>query len=264
MHSVGYFRGLNDFRLYYQCWTPPTGPHAILLVAHGFAEHSGRYGNLVDYFVPRGWAVCAPDHRGHGQSDGARAQVDSFSDYVDDLKTFLDIMRQEYPGKKVFLVGHSMGSAIALLFAARFQDQLAGLVTSGGGMSRPDEPPPAPVAAGRPLDTGFLSRDPEVIKAYVNDPLVYRGPIPANSGIPGMRSAVTAAAPMIKLPALIMAGNDVADGPRSRVLFEFLGSEDKTLKLYDGLRHEIFNEPEYPQVLADLSAWLESHLVTSS
>lgn len=262
MHSVGYFRGLNDFLLHYQCWTPPAGPHAILLVAHGFAEHSGRYGNLVDYFVPRGWAVCVPDHRGHGRSDGARAQVDSFSDYVDDFKTFLDIMLKQYPGKKVFLVGHSMGSAIAVLFASRFQDHLAGLVTSGGGMSRPDEPPPPPAPSGRPLDTEFLSRDPEVIKAYVNDPLVYRGPIPVNSGISGMRSAVSAAAPQVKLPALIMAGNAVADGPRSRVLFDFLASEDKTLKLYDGLRHEIFNEPEHPQVLADLSAWLDSHLAS--
>jgi len=116
--------------------------------------------------------------------------------------------------------------------------------------------PPRP--AGQPLDTGFLSRDPEVIKAYVSDPLVYRGPIPPRLG--GMMSDVAAAVPLISLPALIMAGDDVPDGERSRTLFESLGSKDKTLKLYAGLRHEIFNEPEHLQVMADMTAWLDRHL----
>jgi alpha-beta hydrolase superfamily lysophospholipase len=168
-----------------------------------------------------------------------------------------DIVRREHPDKRVFLVGHSMGSAISLLYAARFQDELAGLVTSGGGINRPGEAPP-PRPAGQPLDTGFLSRDPEVIKAYINDPLVYRGPIPARIG--GMMSDVAAVVPLITLPALIMAGGDVPDGARSRTLFELLGSNDKTLKVYEGLRHEIFNEPEHLRVLGDMSAWLERHL----
>jgi len=257
MHREGYFKGLKDFRIYYQTWVPDDAIRAVLLVAHGFAEHSGRYGNLVNHFVPRGWAVYIPDHRGHGKSDGQRVQVDRFSDYVDDLRTMFDTVRKENPEKKVFLVGHSMGSAISLLFAARFQDELAGLVTSGGGINRPGETQP-PRPAGQPLDTSFLSRDPQVIRAYVSDPLVYRGPIPARLG--GMMSDVAAAAPLIKLPALVMAGDAVPDGARSRVLFESLASKDKTLKLYPGLRHEIFNEPEYPQVMADMAAWLDGRV----
>ena len=254
MHKEGYFNGLKGYRIYYQAWLPEDYARAVLLVAHGFAEHSGRYGNLVNYFVPRGWAVYVPDHRGHGKSDGERVQVDQFSEYVDDLKMMFDIARKENPGKKVFLVGHSMGSAISLLYAARFQGELAGLVTSGGGINRPGETQP-PRPAGQPLDTGFLSRDPDVIRAYVSDPLVYHGPIPPRLG--GMMSEVAGAAPLIGLPALIMAGDDVPDGARSRALFESLGSKDKTLKLYAGLRHEIFNEPEHPQVLADMAAWLD-------
>ena len=260
MHKEGYFIGLKDFRLYYQSWAPAESPKGILLIAHGFAEHSGRYGNLVDYFVPRGWALYALDHRGHGKSDGERVQVDRFSDYVDDLKTFFDIVRKENPGKKIFLVGHSMGSVISLLYAARFQDELAGLVTSGGGMSRPDEAPPPPRPAGQHLDTAFLSRDPEVIRAYVNDALVYRGPVPQNSALSSMRSAIADVAPKIRLPALIMAGNGGPDGARSRVLLEFLGSKDKTLRLYEGLLHEIFNEPEHPWVIGDMGEWLDSKL----
>jgi acylglycerol lipase len=258
MYKEGYFKGLADFNLYYQCWLPANSPKALLLLAHGFAEHSGRYGNLVDYFVPRGWAVYALDHRGHGKSDGARVQVEHFSDYVDDLKTFFDIIHGENPGKKVFLVGHSMGSAIALLYTARFQDELAGLITSGGGINNANEPPRPRQPAGQPLSTDFLSRDPEVIKAYVNDPLVYRGPIP--EVLNGMMTTTAEIVPSIKLPALIMAGNAVADGARSRTLFEVLGSQDKTLKLYEGLRHEIFNEPEHRQVMGDMAAWLERQL----
>jgi acylglycerol lipase len=259
-HKEGYFKGLKDFRLYYQWWLPAGVPRAVLLVAHGFAEHSGRYGNLVSYFVPRGYSVYALDHRGHGRSDGDRVQVESFPDYVDDLKTFFDMVRKENGSRKIFLVGHSMGSAIAVLFAARYQDELAGLITSGGGMARPGEPSPPPRPAGQPLDTAFLSRDPEIIKAYVNDPLVYRGPIPQTSGISGMRSLVPDAVPLLRLPVLIMAGDGGPDGARSRVMYEFTGSKDRTLKLYEGLLHEIFNEPEHQQVMSDLAAWLETAL----
>jgi len=258
MYKEGYFKGLADFNLYYQGWLPSNTSQAVLLVVHGFAEHSGRYSNLVNYLVPRGWAIYALDHRGHGKSDGARVQVESFSDYVDDLKTYFDIVLGENPGKKIFLVGHSMGSAIALLYASRYQNELAGLITSGGGINRLDDPPRPPQPAGKPLDTDFLSRDPEVIKAYVNDPLVYRGPVPL--GLSGMMAKILDAVPLIKLPALIMAGNAVADGARSRTLFELLGSKDKTLKLYEGLRHEIFNEPEHLQVIGDMAVWLDRHL----
>jgi acylglycerol lipase len=233
----------------------------VLLVAHGFAEHSGRYGNVVNHFVPKGYSVYAPDHRGHGRSDGERVQVEHFSDYVDDLKTFFDIVRKDNPGKKIFLIGHSMGSMISLLYAVRFQRELAGLVTSGGGIAKPgDAPPPSPRPANQPIDTSFLSRDPAVIQAYVNDPFVYRGPIPQNLTMTNTQNTIHDQVSQIKLPVLIMAGNGGPDGARSQVLYEFIGSKDKTLKLYEGLLHEIFNEPEHPQVLADLEAWLEAYL----
>jgi acylglycerol lipase len=259
-HREGYLKGYQDFNIYYQCWLPEGATRAVLLIAHGFAEHSGRYGNVVNHFVPRGYPVYALDHRGHGRSDGERVQVERFSDYTRDLKTFFDIVRQENPDDKIFLVGHSMGSAISLVYVLRYQHELAGLITSGGGIARPGDAPPPPRPAGQPLDTAFLSRDPAVIEAYENDPLVYRGPIPQRSAVADMRSTLPERVPEIKLPVLIMAGNGGPDGARSQVLYELIGSEDKTLKLYEGLLHEIFNEPEHPQVMADMGAWLEAHL----
>jgi acylglycerol lipase len=259
-HREGNFKGLKDFNIYYQYWLPDKKARAVLLVAHGFAEHSGRYLNVVSHFLPKGYAVYALDHRGHGRSDGERVKVDDFNDYVKDLKKFFNIVRRKNPQTKIFLIGHSMGSVIALLYAASYQRELAGLVTSGGGITRPTDPPLPPRKPGEPLPTAMLSRDPAIIKAYENDPLVYRGPIPTGLVMGGMFGKLYDIVPKIKLPALIMAGNGGPDGARSRALYERIGSKDKTLRLYDGLLHEIFNEPEHPQVLADLEGWLQARI----
>jgi acylglycerol lipase len=259
-HREGSFKGLKDYKIYYQRWLPEGVSRAILIVAHGFGEHSGRYQNLVDYFLPLDYSIYALDHRGHGNSDGARVQVDDYRDYVVDLKTFFDLVRKENTSEDIYLVGHSMGATIATAYALQYQDELAGLVLSGGGIAS-DKAPLLP--AGFDLaDT--LSRDPDVVAAYRNDPLVYHGPPPTgrNSVMAQMREYLTAEAGKIRLPILIMAGaaSPLGDGPRSEALFEAVSSPDKTLKLYPELLHEIFNEPEWPAVMADMAAWLEKRV----
>jgi acylglycerol lipase len=259
-HSEGTFKGLRDLNLYYQCWVPEDRPRAVLLVAHGFAEHSSRYQNLVEYFLPRGYAIYALDHRGHGRSDGERVQVDDYKDYIADLKTFFDLVRKERPSDKIYLVAHSMGAAIATAYAAQYQEELAGLILSGGGIAT-EKAPPRP--AGLDL-SATLSRDPAVVEAYRNDPLVFHGPPPTgrDSAMTQMREKLPELARAIHLPILIMAGaaSPLGDGPRSEALFDAVGSPDKTLKLYPELLHEIFNEPEWPDVMAELESWLERHV----
>ena len=125
IHREGNFTGYQDFNIYYQCWLPEGDKKAVLLVAHGFAEHSGRYGNVVNHFVAKGYPVYALDHRGHGRSDGERVQVERFTDYLKDLKTFFDIVRKENPDDKIFLIGHSMGSSISLAYTYEYQHELA-------------------------------------------------------------------------------------------------------------------------------------------
>jgi alpha-beta hydrolase superfamily lysophospholipase len=267
-HIEATFTGLKDFRIYYQCWLPPGEPRAVIIIAHGYAEHSGRYANVVNPAVARGDAVYALDHRGHGRSDGERVQVDSFDDYLADLKTFFDLVAARHPTTKVFLLGHSMGAAIATAYVIRHQHELAGLVLSGGGITPRDPGRAEAVRAATPPRSGdlaaTLSRDPAVIEAYRNDPLVYTGPPPDRSFLraTGLREQLPDLVPEIKLPILIMAGeaSPLGDGPRSKVLFEDVGSADKTLKLYPTLMHEIFNEPEHPQVVADMLAWLDAHI----
>jgi len=261
-HEDSFFKGLKNYNIYFQKWSPEEKPKAVIIIAHGYAEHSGRYMNVVNHFVPSGYQVYALDHRGHGKSDGKLDEINDFSLFVADLKKFFDIIREESQDKKIFLIGHSMGSLISLLYALNYQHELAGLVISGGGLSKPDDPPLPRRPANQPLDSSFLSRDPEVIKAYENDPLVYRGPIPQSiqSGMFKGLSRLSDEVKNIVLPVIIMAGDGCTDGARSQTLFEGIGSEDKTLKRYPDLMHEIFNEPEHPQVMADLLTWLEGHL----
>jgi len=252
------FRGLGGLRIHTQCWLP-TGPlRAVLLLVHGYAEHSGRYANLVDYFVPRDYAIYALDHRGHGRSEGERVHIDSFGDYLADLKTYFDLVRTEQPSAKIFLLGHSMGAMIATAYAPAHQHELDGLIISGGGIAREDAPPPAPVADL----AATVSRDPAVVQAYRDDPLNYHGPPPPSraEAMKGWRAQLRDLARQITLPIIIMAGSgsSLGDGPRSEAMYEVVTSPDKTLKLYDGLYHEIFNEPERALVFADLEAWLDS------
>jgi alpha-beta hydrolase superfamily lysophospholipase len=202
----GKFKGFKDFNIYYQKWLPDTKARAVLLIAHGFAEHSGRYLNVVNHFVPEGYAVYALDHRGHGRSDGERVHVDDFNEYIKDLKTFFDMVRKENPVEKIFLIGHSMGSVIALVYTVQYQDELAGLITSGGGLARPGDPPMPARKPGQALSAAMLSRDPAVILAYDKDPLDYRGPIPTGLAMGGMMSKLYDMVPEIKIPVLIMGG----------------------------------------------------------
>jgi acylglycerol lipase len=275
-HKDGKFKGYKGLNLYYQYWLPEGKPRAVLLVAHGLAEHSGRYKNLVDYFVPKGYAVYAPDHRGHGKSEGTRSYVDSFNDYLTDLKTFFDMVRKEHKNTKIFLFGHSLGGTIATAYAVEHQKELAGLILSGSSLVPSSSVSPALIAmAGiisallpkmgvTLLDASAISQDKAVVDAYVNDPLVFRGKVPARTGaeLARMWKQLPEQMPKIKLPILIMHGfaDQLANPAGSKLLYERVSSKDKTLKLYDNCYHEICNEPEREQVFVDMGAWLTKHI----
>jgi len=275
-HKEGKFKGYKGLKLYYQEWLPDIRPKAVILVAHGLAEHSGRYKNLVDYFVPKGYAVYALDHRGHGKSEGTRSYIDNFNDYLIDLKTFFDMVRKENKNARIFLFGHSLGGTIATAYAVEHQKELTGLITSGALLVA--SPAVSPVllalagviAAVTPkmgvtvVDASGISRDKSVVDAYVNDPLVFRGKVPARMGaeLARMWKQLPEQMPRIKLPVLIMHGfaDHLSDPRGSKLLFERVGSKDKTLKLYDNCYHEICNEPEREQVFVDMETWLTKHI----
>jgi acylglycerol lipase len=275
-HTEGKFTGRNNYSLYRQAWLPDGIPVAVLIVVHGIAEHSGRYANLVNYFAPKGYAIYSFDLRGHGKSDGKRSYVERFSYYPDDLKTFCDKVSEENKNMKTFLVGHSMGSTIAVDYAIEHQGELNGLIVSGTTLKAGASISKAsifmakilsaliPKMGVKALDSADISRDKAVVEAYVDDPLNYTGKLSARVGAELLKTMEKLQSKMseLSLPILIMHGaaDRISDPSSSRMLFDGAGSKDKTLKLYEGFYHEIFNDPDRQQVFSDMDDWLKLHV----
>jgi acylglycerol lipase len=276
-HSEGKFGGVGGYPLYYQYWhSSADSPRAVLVVAHGLAEHSGRYANLVDYFVPKGYEVWGFDYQGHGRSGGRRGYIPRFENFVADLESFLHLVAQQRPNSPLFLFGHSMGAPVAVLAALRTQRMLAGLVLSAGVFKHSHNTPPflkllakvlsvlLPQMGVTKIDSVAICRDQEVVKAYDSDPLVYRGKVSARlaSGLLEAEEQVARQAHLLALPVLLVHGGaDYLCLPQSsRELYQQLASRDKTLKVYDGLYHEVFNEREREQVFRDVEQWVEERI----
>lgn len=274
--DVPHSRARGTSHLFQQTWLPDDEPRAALLLIHGLGEHSTRYEHVAKHCTQRGFAVYALDHYGHGKSDGHPGHVQKFSVYLDGVTALLDKIKQEQPGKPIFLVGHSMGGLIATTYLLDHQAAFAGCVLSGPAL-KSDAAPPAivlafnrllsllvPTAPVLQLDASAVSRDPDVVRNYLNDPLVFHGKYSSRlvSEMTATMQRTLASVADIRLPVILLHGEEdaLASASGSREMFENASSEDKTLKIYPGLYHEVFNEPEQDRVLADMSDWLEEHL----
>ncbi|HEX5087742.1 MAG TPA: alpha/beta hydrolase [Nocardioides sp.] len=268
------FAGQGGTTIVYDHYEPPSAPVGLALVAHGVAEHAGRYHHVADVLAGLGLRVAIPDHRGHGRSGGKRLVARDLSEFTVDLETLRGLEQVE--GRPTYLVGHSMGGAIALDYALDHQSSLAALVLSAPAVLRGDDISPGlaklakvigryvPWLPGQKLSSASISRDPAVVKAYDEDPLNYRGAIKAGVGGALLRTmdSFPSRLPSLTLPLLVMSGTDdkLVNPEGARMVDRLAGSTDKTLKMYDGLYHEVFNEPEKDLVLGDLADWLKAHL----
>jgi alpha-beta hydrolase superfamily lysophospholipase len=265
------FAGAGGLEIFWRAWLGDGDPTAVVVIAHGAGEHSGRYSHVAQRLVDEGYAVYAIEHRGHGRSQGPRALIDRLDNAVADLDKLVVLAGDAHPRAPLFLLGHSMGGTIALSYALAHQQRLTGLVLSGPLAAL--DPVPAPMritartlsalAPRTPLiaiDSSLVSRDPAVVAEYRADPLVHHGKLPARTVVQ-LADAIEAfpeAVSAITVPTLIMYGTD--DGlcpPQGSVMLsERIGSPDKTLTPYPGLYHEVLNEPEREQVLDQLCSWL--------
>jgi acylglycerol lipase len=266
-------QGARGAEIFYQWWLPDAPARATLVIVHGLGEHSDRYDHVAQALTGDGIAVYACDHRGHGRSQGPRAVVD-VADVVADVDQLVVLAAGEQPDTPVFMLGHSLGGMIAVRYALDHQARLSGLVLSGALATVDASPalrrigrlvsaiaPRAPMIA---LDAELVSRDPAVVAAYRADPLVHHGRIPARTA--AQIADTTAAFPeqvgAITLPTLILYGT--ADGlcpPAGSVMLgEQLSSTDVTIRAYEGLYHEILNEPERATVIGDVRDWLTARI----
>jgi acylglycerol lipase len=266
-------RGQN-LATYYKVATGESSD-AILLF-HGYAEHVGRYRTFIDRLSREGFHVFAIDHHGHGNSEGKFGLLKSFDTLVDDVSDWFDSLKKQHPDFKWHVFGHSMGGGIALNFALNRQDELQTMMLSGPLIMLPDGTPGIVKAVGRvvaaifpsvpiiPIDFDALSRDPDVVRRYKDDPRVYSGKVRARTAIEidKFASRIRKRLSEITLPFWVGHGDlDRITSPYgSKLLYENASSADKTLKLYNGLFHEILNEPESAIVTHDLTLWLKKRV----
>ena len=276
-HAEGRFEGTKGLEIYWQSWQAEVPTRAAVVISHGAGEHSGRYERVAIRLAELGYPVAALDHRGHGHSEGRRALVDRIEHAAADLDVLVDLTRAAQPDVPLFLLGHSLGGTIALRYALSHQDKLDGLILSGP-VAVIDPPPPnvsrlaaralsttLPWMPALALDPATISRDPAEVEAYRADPLVHHGRLPVRTvaEIVASAEAFPEQVPSLTLPLLLVHGSDdqLAPVAGSRMVHERAGSGDNTLKVYDGLFHEVLNElPEdRERVLSDIVAWLDAH-----
>jgi len=270
--TESHFTGARGHSLLRRTWAPPE-PERVLVLVHGYAEHSGRYDHVGAWLAARGCAVSGYDHQGHGHSSGPRCHVRRFSDFVDDLEIAVRLAREENPGLPLFVVGHSMGGLMTASYLIERQPSLTGAVLSGPALALGADAPRLRLLAARllsavaprlsvpsGLDPNGISRDPAVVRAYLADPLIGLT-MTARLGAE-LIATLTRTAPQasrVGVPLLLLHGEDdpLCPAQGSRDFHAGLTTPGSAIEVFPKLRHEIFNEPEQETVFLRLLDWVQ-------
>jgi acylglycerol lipase len=264
----------QGLKIFFRSWRPPTTARGAVVVVPGFNSHSGYYAWVAERLAAAGQATYAIDLRGRGRSDGERFYVDKFVDYVSDIAALVDLVRSRNAGLPVFLLGHSAGGVLACLYTLDHPSALAGLICESFAF---ETPAPdfalavlkglshvAPHAHVLRLKNEDFSRDPQVVAAMNNDPLIAHETQPTKTIAELVRSdeRLKEEFAHIRLPLLILHGTEdkAAKSSGSQLFYDRAGSTDKTLKLYDGHVHDLLNDLGKETVMADITAWIEARL----
>jgi alpha-beta hydrolase superfamily lysophospholipase len=274
-HDEGFLNSADRLRLFWQRYTPERA-RATVIVLHGGGDHGGRYPGVTSALVKAGFQAALLDFRGHGQSDGRRWHVDAFSDYLHDMDAFVAKLSQDgIAGERLFLLGHSQGGLIAALWGIGHPRLLSGVVLSSPYFGLVQKPRVAKALAAKlagrvvpwlPVSSGLrmaeLTSDPELQRWTERDPLYGRATTPRwfeesnRAQVQALRRASE-----LTVPLLVLAGgaDDIADVSLARRFVEVAGTRDKRLVVYDGFRHEIFNEIRREEPIGEAVAWLTAH-----
>lgn len=262
-------------KFHVQGWEPDVSPRAVLALVHGHGEHIGRYAHVGKALTDAGYALVGFDARGHGRSTGPRGHTPSYNALMDDISAFLSTLETKYPGLPLFLYGHSMGGNQVLNYALRRHPPIRGVIATGPWLSLSFDPPPIKVILGKFMNNVFpsftqasglattgLSHDPEVVRNYDNDPLGHNK-ITARLFFGIYESGLWALehASELSLPLLLMHGGaDPVTSPEASRQCAAKAGGEVTLRIWDGLYHEIHNEPEKGEVFEVMIEWLDKHL----
>ncbi|XP_048212311.1 monoglyceride lipase [Perognathus longimembris pacificus] len=268
--------------LFCRYWKPSGTPKALVFVSHGAGEHCGRYDDLAQMLLRLDLLVFAHDHVGHGQSEGERMVVSDFQVFVRDVLQHVDLVQKDHPRLPVFLLGHSMGGAIAILTAAERPRHFSGMVLiSPLVVASPESATTFKILAARvlnlvmpnmslgPIDSSVISRNKAEVELYNSDPLICRAGLKVCFGIQLLNavSRVERALPRLTVPFLLLQGSAdrLCD---SRGAYQLMGSArspDKTLKIYEGAYHVLHKElPEVTDsVFQEINAWVSQRMAAA-
>jgi alpha-beta hydrolase superfamily lysophospholipase len=270
------FTGMGACQLNSKTWRPQGEPKAVLAIVHGAGEYIGRYQNLAAALIPKGYALCGYDQRGHGTSEGQRGHINSWGEYRGDLGIFLERVNTMFPGTVRFLLGHSMGTLVVLDYLQQPTTSVKGAILSGTALDPADAAPPAKVFVAKvlsgiiptfpmqlPVSGDCISRDPQWVQLYNQDTLVHF----ARSARWGTETLGTIERikdnpEKLQTPLLFLHGeaDPLVTAEGARRFYERLPLADKTIHIYpDGL-HEPLNDLNSQQVIADLESWMSAHL----
>ncbi len=248
--------------LFYRIWKGAGASRGVVLLVHGLGEHSGRYRHVGGFLADHSLTVVAYDQRGHGLSSGETGLVERFSDFLDDLEWVVARVREWFPSLPLVLLGHSMGGLIVTAYVLEKPERPDFLVLSGPAIVPILDP------SDRTIDPTRLSRDPAVWKAYLEDPLVLRERVRDElfERLADGLALLPGRAGEIDVPCLLIHGGDdalcSAEGARAYV--EAMAGSDRTVLIYPGGRHEMFNEINREEVLEDLWEWIAQRLPARS
>jgi alpha-beta hydrolase superfamily lysophospholipase len=272
--AEGTFTSGGGLNIFFRAWVPQDAARGVVVIVHGFNAHSAYYAWTAAQLVPLGLAVYALDLRGRGKSDGERFYVQRFADYVDDVATFVALVKSRHSGLPVFLLGHSAGGVVACTYTLDHQNELAGLICESFAFQVPAPDfalavfkglsHVAPHAHVLHLKNEDFSRDPSAVAAMNADPLIAHETQPTQTLAEMVRAdeRLKREFSRITLPLLILHGTaDKATKPSgSQLFFETAGSKDKTLRLYDGHFHDLLNDLDKDVVAADITGWIGAHV----
>ena len=277
MKDEAFVSKTDNTKIFVRIWRPHGPARAVLVIAHGFKAHGGLYGWAAQQLAKRGISVYALDHRGHGNSGGERYQVSNMSEFVADIDQLVELAKKREPGLPLFLLGHSAGGVMGCIYALEHQAKLAGFICESValGVYAPDLALAvlkgvslvAPRLLVLNLKSKLFSRSPGVVQALDDDPLIPQTKYPAGTVAAMVRATerVKAEFSRITLPLLIMHGTaDKATEPAgSQLFYDKAGAQDKTLKLYEGYVHDLLADIGKERPMADLSAWLDAHILVA-
>ncbi|HDP33882.1 MAG TPA: alpha/beta hydrolase [Candidatus Hydrogenedentes bacterium] len=276
MIEEGRFKANEQVELYERRAKCSSAPLANVALLHGYGDHCSRYEWVMTTFRDAGINVYAYDQRGHGRSPGKRAYIHRFEDFLDDLDAFLEHIAPDLGDVPLFLMGHSMGGMALARYAQTRETPARGLIFSSPFLAFSDETPAFLIALGPyvakilpwlpvgAVDNTGLSRDPAVVEATNRDPLAFHGKVAAQTGAEFYRMirAIEADMPKINTSMLIVHGTHdrVVSPGGSETLHAKAGASDKTLRMHEGGYHELYNDLDKEQFMAEIITWIKARV----